>query len=63
MTSSSTYAIIATAAATVNGASVSAGTVINRVLWDGAASWSPPSGTEARADPTGALPIGSTTTV
>lgn len=57
------YAVIATAAGTVNGQTVTAGEVVNIVLWDGATQWFPPAGTEARADPTGTLQIGSATTV
>lgn len=62
------YAVIATTATTyVNQAGVTvpapAGTVINRVMWDGGSDWAPPAGTEARADPDGTLNIGTTTTV
>jgi len=67
------YAVIATVAQRVmilnpaNGepieTAVQLGDVINRVMWDGGSDWSPPTGTEARADPNGTLPIGSTTTV
>jgi hypothetical protein len=67
------YAVIATVAQQVmiqnpaNGepveTTVQPGYVINRVMWDGGSEWSPPAGTEARADPTGTLQIGQTTTV
>jgi hypothetical protein len=63
------YAIIATVATTITNpdgttSSVAPGYVLNVVLWDGDTSiWSPPAGTEARADPTGTLQIGQTTTV
>ncbi len=62
------YAIIATASITyVNGQGATvqapAGTVINRVMWDGGSDWTPPANTEARADPNGTLGIGSTTSV
>jgi hypothetical protein len=63
------YAVIATAETTIinpdgTTISVAPGYVLNVVLWDGDTSiWSPPAGTEARADPTGALQISQTTTV
>ncbi|NPD67314.1 hypothetical protein HN018_06965 [Lichenicola cladoniae] len=62
------YAIIAAApmsyiAPDGSSAQAAAGTVINRVMWDGSSSWAPPAGTEARADPTGTLNIGATTAV
>jgi hypothetical protein len=53
------YAIIATATGEYYGASATIGEVVNIVLWDGdTATWSPPAGTEARADPSGTLQIG-----
>lgn len=58
-----TYAVIATAAGDYYGITATVGEVVNVVLWDGAAEWTPPVGTEARADPTGTLQIGQTTTV
>jgi hypothetical protein len=57
------YAIIATAAGMYYGAVGAVGQVVNRVIWDGNSGWAPPSGTEARADQNGTLPIGSMTTV
>ncbi len=57
------YALVATAAGTVSGQTVVMGQVVNVVLWDGVTPWSPPAGTEARADPTGSLQIGQTTTI
>jgi len=57
------YAVIATAAGTYFGVAATVGEVVNVVLWDGASPWAPPVGTEARADPSGALQIGQTTTV
>jgi hypothetical protein len=58
------YAIIATATGEYYGAPAIIGEVVNIVLWDGdTATWSPPAGTEARADPTGTMQIGQTTTV
>ncbi len=67
------YAIIATAHSRLPPAlsqegvqseiTVQPGYVLNRVMWDGGTKWAPPVGTEARADPQGALAIGSTTTV
>lgn len=58
------YAIIATVAGEYYGTPGTVGEVVNIVLWDGDTSvWTPPTGTEARADPTGTLQIGSTTTV
>jgi hypothetical protein len=57
------YVVIATASGTINGQTVAVGEVINIILWDGVAPWTPPDGTEVRADPTGALTIGQTTTV
>jgi hypothetical protein len=55
------YAVIATTSGTVNGQTVTAGEVINIVIWDGVTLWTPPSGTEARV--AGTLAIGETTTV
>ena len=57
------YAIIATAAGDYYGITAVVGQVVNVVVWDGASDWTPPTGTEARADPTGTLQIGQTTTV
>ncbi|HET6610129.1 MAG TPA: hypothetical protein VFG62_25920 [Rhodopila sp.] len=62
------YAVIATISKTIinNDGSASTaqpGTVLNIVMWDGASKWTPPDGTEARADPSGTLTIGSMTTV
>jgi hypothetical protein len=62
------YAIIATVATTIENpdgttTSVTPGYVLNRIMWDGGAEWACQTGTEARADPNGALPIGSTTSV
>jgi hypothetical protein len=57
--SSQAYAIIATEAGTFYGVDAVVGTVVNRVMWNGDTTiWSPDAGTEARADPTGALDIG-----
>jgi hypothetical protein len=56
------YAIIATAAGTYYGITATIGEVVNVVLWDGGDEWSPPTGTEARADPDGLLQIGYMTT-
>ena len=63
MTTPATYAVIATAAGTIDGQAVTAGEVVNIVVWDGVTPWTPPVGTEVRADPTGTLQIGQTTTV
>jgi hypothetical protein len=57
------YAVIATVAGIYYGVSATAGEVVNRVMWDGGTEWAPPTGTEARADPTGTLQIGQTTTI
>jgi hypothetical protein len=57
------YAVIATAAGTIDGQTVVAGQVVNVVLWDGVTPWTPPAGTETRADPTGSLQIGQIATV
>ncbi len=57
------YAVIATVAGTYYGTAATVGDVVNVVLWDGVAPWTPPAGTELRADPEGALLIGQTTTV
>jgi hypothetical protein len=57
------YAVIATVAGTYYGVPATIGEVVNVVLWDGGPEWTAPAGTEARADPTGALAIGMTTTV
>jgi len=58
------YAIIATAVGDYYGITATVGQVVNIVLWDGdTTAWSPPTGTEARADPTGTMQIGQTTTV
>jgi hypothetical protein len=64
MTIAIPYAVIATATGTVNGQAVTAGEVVNIVMWDGVTPWSPPAGTEVRANnvPT-PLAIGQTTTV
>lgn len=57
------YLIIATAPGTVNGQTVTAGEVVNVALWDGVAPWTPPTGTETRADPTGEIQVGATVSV
>jgi hypothetical protein len=57
------YAVIATTVGTYYGTAATVGQVVNRVMWDGGTEWSPPIGTEARADPEGTLAIGQTTTV
>jgi hypothetical protein len=57
------YAVIATSAGTVSDQTVVVRQVVNVVLWDGVTPWSPPAGTETRADPTGSLQIGQTTTI
>ncbi|GBQ38901.1 hypothetical protein [Komagataeibacter europaeus] len=49
------YAVYLTAASGGN----PAGCVVNNVLWDGTASWTPPAGTAAIADPGRRYPIGS----
>ena len=38
------------------------GTVVNNVLWDGSASWTPPTGQAAVADPDRQYPVNSTYT-
>lgn len=58
------YAIVATVAGTYYGTVATVAEVVNVVMWDGnTATWQPPAGTEARADPDGTLQIGQTTTV
>jgi hypothetical protein len=62
------YTIVAIIATTIENpdgttTSVAPGYALNRIMWDGSADWACQAGTEARADPNGALPIGSTTTV
>jgi hypothetical protein len=62
------YAIIAIVATTITNTdgtttAVSPGYVLNRAMWDGVSEWSPPPGTEVRADAAGSLAIGQTTTV
>jgi hypothetical protein len=62
------YAVIATVATTITNedgttSNVAPGYVLNIVLWDGISAWTAPAGAETRADPTGTLQIGQTTTV
>ena len=49
------YAVYLKAATTTE----KAGTVINRIMWDGSAAWTIPTGVAVISDPDGKYPIGS----
>lgn len=63
-----TYAMVATVDTTLmqnNGTviPVKAGTIINRILWDGVTSFTPPDGTMLKADPNNTMHIGDVTAI
>lgn len=55
VSASQAYAVYLTVASDAQ----AVGTVVNRVMWDGSAAWSPPAGQAAVADPQNKYPIGS----
>lgn len=63
MATEQAYALVATAAGTIDGQARAVGEVANRIMWDGVTTIILPPNTETRADPTGALQIGAVTTV